>query len=116
MQGIIAQSLQKRALYDTDASSENGCLSDQKQSYTDKDSPDDSRNALSAWCETFDGYGCRHDSHRAQIHDPDDKEDRHQASTAEAAIEAEAKAVSPSRAGIRRKNAVAPRCLPEHGR
>jgi hypothetical protein len=48
-----------------------------------------------AGCETFDGDGCRHDNHRAQVHDPDDEEDR-QAGTAVAAVE-EAEAQVPPR-------------------
>ena len=82
-----------------DASFEPSCSRDQEQPCPDDDGSDASRDALTGWCETFDGDGCRHDSHRAQVHDPDDEEDRRQAGTAVAAVEAEAQAVSPSRAG-----------------
>jgi len=34
------------------------------------------RDALTGRCETFDGDGCHYDSHHAQVHDPDDEEDR----------------------------------------
>ncbi len=85
-----------------DASSEPGCSRDQKEPRPDDDRPDGSRDELTGRCETFDGDRCCHHSHRAQVHDPDDEEDRRQAGTAVAAVEAEAKAVSPGRAGIRR--------------
>jgi hypothetical protein len=57
-------------------SSEPGCSRDQKQPCPDDDGSDGSRDALTGRCETFDGDGCRHDSHRAKVHDPDDQEDR----------------------------------------
>ena len=63
---------------------------------------------LTGRCETFDRDGCRRDSHRAKIHDPDDQEDRHRTGTALAAVEAEAEAVSPGRAGICRQRMAAP--------
>src|SRR5438876_9443717 len=84
----------------TQASSEPGC----------------SRDALTGRCETFDGDGCRHDSHRAKVHDPDDQEDRHQTGTAVAAAKSEAQAVSPGRAGVGRQRTAAPRCLPAAGK
>ena len=84
-------------VHDADASSEPGCSRDQEQPCPDDDGPDGSRDALTGRCETFDGDGCRHDSHRAQVHDPDDEKDRRQAGTAVAAVEAEAQAVSPGR-------------------
>jgi len=99
-----------------DASSEPSCSRDQEQPCPDGDGPGGSRDALTGWCETFDGDGCRHDSHRAQVRDPDDEEDRRQAGTAVAAVEAEAQAVSPGRAGVRRQYAAAPRCLPAAAR
>src|SRR5439155_551255 len=52
------------------------------------------------------------DGHRAKVHDPDDQEDRHQTGTALAAVEAEAQAVSPGRAGVGRQRTAAPGCLP----
>src|SRR5216117_2576985 len=96
----------------TQASSEPGCSRDQKQPCPDDDGPDGSRDALTGRCETFDGDGCRHDSHRAKVHDPDDQEDRDQTGTALAAVEAEAQAVSPGRAGVGRQRTAAPGCLP----
>ena len=86
-------------VHDADASSEPGCSRDQKQPCPHDDGPGGSRDALTGRCETFDGDGCRHDSHRAKVHDADDQEDRHQTDTAVAAVEAEAQAVSPGRAG-----------------
>src|SRR2546430_13481212 len=41
-------------------------------------------------------------SHRENVHDPDHQEDGHQTDTALAAVEAEAQAMSPGRAGIGR--------------
>jgi hypothetical protein len=58
--------------YDADASSAPGGSRDQKQPCPDDDGPDGSRDALTSRCETFDGDGCRHDRHRAKVHDPDD--------------------------------------------
>jgi hypothetical protein len=78
--------------YDADSSSEPGCARDQKKPCSDDDGPDGSRDALTSQCETFDGDGCRHDSHRAKVHDPDDQEDRQQTGTAAAAVESEAQA------------------------
>ena len=43
----------------------------------------------------------RHGSHRAQVHDPDDEEDRRQAGTTVAAVEAEAQAVPAPAANVR---------------
>jgi len=56
--------------------------------------------------------GRRHDGHRAKVHDPDDQQDRRQTGTAVAAVEAQAQAVSPGRAGVGRQRAAAPGCLP----
>jgi 2'-5' RNA ligase superfamily len=58
-------------------SSEPGCSRDQKQSCPDGDGPGSSRDALTGRRQTFDGDGCRHDSHRAKVHDADDQKDRH---------------------------------------
>jgi len=77
--------------------------------------PDGSRDALTGRCETFDGDGCRHDSHRAKVHDPDDQEDRHQTGTAVAAVESETQAVSSGRARVGRQRTAAPGCLPAAG-
>ncbi len=79
-------------VHDADASPEPGYSRDQKQPCPDDDDPDGSRDAVTRRSETFDGDGCRHDSHRANVHDPDDQEDRHQTGTAVAAVEAEAQA------------------------
>lgn len=54
-----------------DASSERGCSRNQKQPCPNDDGPDGLRDALTGRCETFDADGCRHDSHRAKVHDPD---------------------------------------------
>ena len=67
-------------------SPEPGCSRDQEQSCPDDEGSDGSRDALTSRCETFASDGCRHDSHRAQVHDPDDEEDRHQTGTAAAAV------------------------------
>jgi hypothetical protein len=80
-------------LHDADASSEPGCLRDQEQPRSDDDAPDHSRDALTGRCETFDGDGCRHDCHRAKVHDSDDQEDRYETDAALGAVEAEAQAV-----------------------
>src|SRR5712692_11585115 len=98
--------------HDADASSEPGCSPDQNQPCPDHDGPGGSRDALTGRCETLDGDGGRHDSHRAKVHDPDDQEDRHQTDTAVAAVEAEAQAVSPGRAGVGLQRTAAPGCLP----
>jgi hypothetical protein len=55
----------------------------------------------------FDGDRCRHDGHRAQVHDPTDEKHRRQAGTAVAAVNAEAQAVS-GRAGVCRRYGRAP--------
>jgi hypothetical protein len=59
-----------------DVSSEPGCSRDPEQPCPDDGGSDGSRDALTGRCETFDGDGCRYDSHSAQVHDPDDEEDR----------------------------------------
>src|SRR6266571_8613912 len=82
-------------VHDANASSEAGCSRDQKQTCPDGDGPGGSRDALTGRCETFDGDGGRDDSHRVEVHDPDDQEDRHQTDTALAAVEAEAQTVLP---------------------
>jgi len=71
-----------------DASSEPGYARDQEQPRPDDDDSDGPCDALTGRCETFDGDSCRHDSHRVQVHDPDNEEDRRQAGTAAAAVEA----------------------------
>src|SRR2546426_1979929 len=91
--------------------SEPGCSRDQNQPCPDDDGPGDSRDALTGRCETFDGDGCRDDSHRAKVHDPDDEEDRHQTHAALTAVEAEAQAVSPGGAGAGRQGPAESGCL-----
>ena len=93
--------------YDADASSEAGCSRDQEQPRPDGDGPGGSGDALTGRCETLDRDSCRHDCHRAKVHDPDDQEDRHQTETALAAVEA----VSQGRAGVRGQRKTAPGCL-----
>jgi hypothetical protein len=63
-------------VHDAIASTEPSCPRDQHHACPDDDKPDGSRDALAGGCETFDGNGCRRDSHGAKVHDPDDQEDR----------------------------------------
>ena len=76
-------------------SSKARCSRDQKQPRHNDSNPKGTRDGLSGRCDTLDGDGCRHDSHRAKVHNPDDKKDRHQTSTALGAVESKAHAVSP---------------------
>jgi hypothetical protein len=85
---------------------------DQQQSCHDDNGPDGSRDALTGRCETFDGDACRHDSHRAKVHDPQTQEDRHRTGATLGAVKSEAQAVSPGRAGVGWKRIAAPECLP----
>src|SRR5258708_10068175 len=85
---------------------------DQEQACRDGDGPGGSRYALTGRCETLDGNGCGHNSHRDEVHDTDGQEDRYQAGAAVAAVEAEAQAVSPGPAGISRQRTAGPGCLP----
>src|SRR5579862_1993630 len=94
--------------HDADASSERGCTRDQKEPCPDDDGPDGSRDALTGRRETFDGDGCRYESHRAKVHHSNHQEDRHRTDTAVAAVEAEAQPVSPGRAGVGRQRTAAP--------
>jgi hypothetical protein len=55
--------------------------------------------------------GCRHDCHRAQVHDSDGEEDRRQPGAAGAAVKAQAQALSPGRASVRRQRTAARRRL-----
>jgi hypothetical protein len=57
----------------------------------------------------------RHDSHHAKVHHPDDQEDRHRTGTAVAAVESEAQAVSPGRAGVGRQRTATAGCLAAAG-
>ena len=77
-----------------------GGARNQKHPGPDDDGPDGSREALTGWCETFDGDGGHHDRHRAKVHDPGHQKDHDQTGTALAAVEAEAQAVSPGRDGV----------------
>src|SRR6266581_2505249 len=92
------------------ASSEPGCSRDQKQPCAEGDGPGGSRDALTGRGKTFDGDRGRDDSHRENVHDPDDQEDGHQTDTALAAVEAEAQAVLPGGTV-----ALARGCLPAAG-
>src|SRR5262249_54085294 len=85
------------------AFSRSRCSRDRKHPSTDDDRSDDSRNVLTGGSETFDGDGCRHDSHRAKVHDSDDQEDRYQTGTALGAVESEAETVPPGRDRIGRE-------------
>src|SRR2546430_8339136 len=89
------------------ASSEPGCSRDQNQPCAQGGGPGGSRDALTGRGKTFDGDGGRDDSHRENVHDPDDQEDGRQTDTALAAVEAEAQAMLPGRAGSGR-HTVAP--------
>jgi len=51
---------------------------------------------------TLGGKGRRHHNHRAKGHDAGDQEDCDQSGTAPAAVQSQAHAVSPCRAGIGR--------------
>ncbi|HSU05559.1 MAG TPA: hypothetical protein VLI93_08300, partial [Acetobacteraceae bacterium] len=99
-----------------DASSDPGCSRNQDKPCPDAHGSDGARDAFTGRCETFNGDGCRHDSHRAQVHDSYDQEDRHQIGTTATAVEAEAQAVSPGRADGRRQRTAAARCLPAAGK
>ena len=72
------------------------------------DDSNGSRDALAGWSEPLGSDGCRHDGHDAQVHDAHDQQDRRQAGAAAAAVEAEAHAVSPGGAGVRRPTLTAP--------
>ncbi len=85
-----------------DTSSEPGGSRDQKQPCRDDDGSDDLRSMLTVRREAFHGDGCRYDRQHAHIHDSETQEDRHQTGTAITAVEAEAQAVSPGGAGVRR--------------
>jgi hypothetical protein len=69
---LEARTAGEAQVHDADASSEPGCSRDQKQPCPDDDGSDGSRDSLTGRRETFDGDGCRHNSHRAQVHDPDE--------------------------------------------
>src|SRR5437016_472608 len=92
-----------------------GFSCDEKQPCPDDDDPDGSRDALAGRCDTFDGDGGRHDSHRASVHDAQDEEDCRQTGTAGSAVESETQAVSPGGACVGRQRTAAPRCLPTAG-
>ena len=92
---------------DVDASPQPDCSCDQKQPCSDEHDPDGSRDEIPGRCQTFEGDGCRHSGHHAKVHDPDDQKDRRQPETALAAVQAEAQALSPGRAGVRRQRPTA---------
>jgi hypothetical protein len=97
------------------AGSGRGCSRDQKQPCPDADRPDGPRDTLTGGCEALDADGNRHHSHRSQIHDSNDEQDRHRPGTAVAAMEAEPQPVSPGRAGVRGQRMTAPGGLPAAG-
>src|SRR6516164_4331563 len=78
-----------------------GGAGDQEQACSDDDKSDGSSDVLTGWGKAFYGDGRCYESHRAQVHDTENQEDRCQASTTVAAVEAETQAVSPGCAGIR---------------
>ena len=80
-----------------DASSEPGCSCDHEQPCPDDDGSYGLRDAITGRCETFEGDGCRDDSHRAKVHDSDDQEDRNQTGTAVAAIQGGGRVARPYR-------------------
>ena len=80
---------------------------DQQQPRRDDDGADGARDARTRRCQTLDGDGGRHERHGAQVHDPDDQQDRRRAGTAVTAVHTESQAVT---------QAVAPRrALPASG-
>jgi hypothetical protein len=90
-------------------------LRDQNQTCADDDDPDGSRNALTGRCKAFYGDGHCYERHHAKVHDPEDKQDCHQAGRAVAAAQAEAQAMAPGRARVRRQPAARPRRLATEG-
>ena len=85
-----------------------GCPRDPKQCDRNDNRSDGSRDAPTGRGETFGGDGGRYDGHRAQVHDPDDQQDRRQAGAAAAAVEAEAQAMSPGGAGVGQQRTAGP--------
>jgi hypothetical protein len=96
--------------HDADASSEPCCSRDQKQPCPDDDGPDGSCDALTGRCETSPAMAAFTTAIARRT--PMTQEDRRQSGTAVAAVEAEAQAVSPGRAGVGRQRTAAPGCLP----
>ena len=92
--------LRLAARFLTGGSAEGGA-GDQEQACSDDDKSDGSSDVLTGWGKAFYGDGRCYDSHRAQVHDTENEEDRCQASTTVAAVEAETQAVSPGCAGVR---------------
>ena len=43
-------------------------------------------DALTGWCETFDGDSCRHHSHCAKVNDPDDRPEGELVAAVDAAL------------------------------
>src|SRR5262249_50357640 len=62
---------------------------DQEQPGPGRESPDGSRDAATGRGETFGGDGCGDDSHRAEVHDAEGEEDRHEGGAAPRAVEGE---------------------------
>src|SRR5882724_7725450 len=82
-------------------------MSNKKQACPYDDNADRLREALTGRCETFDGHGHRHDGHRTQVHDSDDKENPHETRTTLNAVKSEAHAVSPRRGSVGRQHTAA---------
>ena len=89
------------------ASSQSERSRNQEQPCANDDDSDSSRDTFSCRREAFEGDGCRHARHRAQVHDAEDEQDRGQAGAAGDAIEAQADAVPARCDGVR---AQAPPC------
>src|SRR5215813_2510871 len=88
---------------------------DQEQPGPGREGPDGSRDAATGRGETFGGDGCGDDSHRAEVHDAEGEEDRHEVGAAPRAVETEASAVSPGRAGVGGRGTGRHRFLPAAG-
>src|SRR5262245_35856606 len=73
---------------------------DQEQTRRHGDGSDGPCDALTAWRETLDADGRRDGDHRAQVHDADGEENRHQVSTTASTMESETHTVPPRRGRI----------------
>ncbi len=90
-------------------------MRNQKETCSDGSDSDGSRNPYAGRHETFGGDGNRDDSHRAQVHDIENQQDRRQVCTAEAAIKSEADALPPCCARIGGWYLAVPRRFPATG-
>ena len=89
-----------------------GRLREQEQPCHYSNGPGSNSYALAGRRETFDRDRYRDDSHRAEVHHPDDEQDRHLSETTAAAMQAEPQAVPPGRAGIGRQRVAGSGHLP----